>query len=155
MTNDVYRVNGPRVISENIDGELILVNMEKGTYYSTDDVGAELWRLIESGCRVSDMFDALHSQYDAGPEQIAEAISTFLARLKEEDLISIDESPGAHPAPKWALSDVRRAFRVPVLQSYRDMQDMLSLDPIHDVEAAGWPVPKVDDEGPAATPKTA
>jgi hypothetical protein len=26
------------------------------------------------------------------------------------------------------------------------MQDMLSLDPIHDVEAAGWPVPRSDDE---------
>jgi hypothetical protein len=26
------------------------------------------------------------------------------------------------------------------------MQDMLALDPIHDVEAAGWPVPKPDDD---------
>ena len=154
MTNEVYRVNGPRVISENIDGELILVHMEKGTYYSTDEVGAELWRLIEMGCRVSDMFDALHSQYDAGPEQIANAISTFLTRLRDEDLITIDETPGANAAPKWALSDVRRAFRMPELHSYRDMQDMLSLDPIHDVEAAGWPVPKIDDD-PAVTPKTA
>ena len=35
---DVYRVNSPRVIFENIDGELILVHMEKGAYFTTDEV---------------------------------------------------------------------------------------------------------------------
>ena len=153
MTNDVYRINGPRVISENIDGELILVHMEKGTYYSADEVGAELWRLIEAGCRVSEMFDSLHSQYDAGPEEIANAIATFLARLREEDLITVDDSPGGHATQRWAPTEIRRVFRPAVLSAYRDMQDMLSLDPIHDVEAAGWPVPKIDD-GPAV-PKAA
>src|SRR5262245_43375959 len=47
--NTVYRVNGPRVIFENIEGELILVNMEKGCYYSTDQVGADVWAFIEAG----------------------------------------------------------------------------------------------------------
>lgn len=154
MPNDAYRVNGPRVISENIDGEVILVHMEKGSYYSTDGVGAELWRLIEAGSSVSEMFDALHAQYDAGPEDIANGISTFIERLQDEDLITVDESRRESAGRKWSLSDVRQVFRAPVLNAYRDMQDMLALDPIHDVEAAGWPVPKADDD-PAAPPETA
>ena len=33
-------------------------------------------------------------------------------------------------------------FEPPTLSKYKDMQDMLLLDPVHDVEEAGWPEPK-------------
>ena len=147
---DIYRVNSPRVIFENIDGELILVHMERGAYYTTDEVGAVLWGLIETRCSVSDMCDALESRYDADLPEIERAVSTFLARLVEEDLVCNGElsSPGAKP--ERPPNGEKRPFRAPTLQSYRDMQDMLSLDPIHDVEAAGWPVPKADDDPPVS-----
>ena len=150
MTNQAYRINGPRVIFENIEGELIMVHLEKGTYYSTDEVGAALWSLIEAGCTAGEMCDALQAQYGAGSTEIADAVSTFLVRLIEEDLISTEVPAGERVAPRRLSPQGSRPFRPPVLQSYRDMQDMLSLDPIHDVEAAGWPVPRVDDEAPAA-----
>ena len=148
--SEVYRVNGPRVISEQIDGELILVNMEKGTYYSTDGVGAALWRLVETGCTESDMIDTLHSAYGAGSDIITEAVTAFLARLREEDLVTLEEAPGRARGPVPHLSDLPGAFSSPILQSFSDMQDMLSLDPIHDVEAAGWPVPKMNDDRAAS-----
>jgi len=150
MTNQVYRINAPRVIFENIDGELILVHMERGTYYSTDEVGAVLWNLIEAGCTAGEMCDALQAQYGAGSEEIAAAVSAFLTRLADEDLVSPQSVSGERVAPRRLSPSGIRPFRPPVLQSYRDMQDMLSLDPIHDVEAAGWPVPRVDDQAPAA-----
>ena len=151
MTRDSYRVNGPRVIFEDIDGELILVHMERGTYYTTDEVGAELWRLIETGCSGAEMCEALQSRYDADPDELARAVSAFLARLREEDLVATEESSNGRATVPPAPNGARRPFRPPVLQSYRDMQDMLSLDPIHDVEAAGWPVPKLGDDPPLAS----
>jgi hypothetical protein len=146
MSYDVYRVNRPRVIYENIDGELILVHMERGAYYTTDEAGALLWNLIESRCTVSEMREALESQFEATPQEIEAATTSFLAQLVAEDLVSredaaADRTPARHPLPI-----AKRAFRPPCLQTYRDMQDMLSLDPIHDVEAAGWPVPKLDGD---------
>jgi len=149
--NDVYRVNGPRVISENIDGELILVNMELGTYYSTEGVGAEVWRLIEAGCSVSEMCDELQALYEIGPEEIADTVFAFITRLKNESLVVNGETRSEGARPPATPRDVKRVFRKPVLQAYRDMQGMLSLDPIHDVEAAGWPVPKMEEEPPAAS----
>ena len=148
---DVYRVNSPRVIFENIDGELILVHMEKGAYYTTDEIGAELWGLIDMRCSVSEMCDALRSRYDADPRVIEHAVSAFLGRLVEEDLVSNGESSSPGARPESPPPGEKRPFRPPVLQSYRDMQDMLSLDPIHDVEAAGWPVPKADSDPPPAS----
>ena len=149
--NDVYRVNGPRVISENIDGELILVNMERGTYYSTDGVGAEIWRFIEEGCCISEMCDAILAQYEAGPDEIRDTVFAFIARLEEEGLVTNGDWRGEGSRPSGPRPVVKRSFQRPVLQGYRDMQDMLSLDPIHDVEAAGWPVPKLDEDSSEAT----
>jgi hypothetical protein len=42
------------------------------------------------------------------------------------------------------------AFTQPVLEVYTDMQDLLLLDPIHEVdEEAGWPSPKPPGEAVA------
>lgn len=154
MKNDIYRVNGPRIIFENIEGELILVHMEKGTYYSTDAIGAELWALIETGCSAAEMCDVLLCTYDATPAEVDVAVAAFLARLCDEELVATEASPGDRPLPSRRMKDQRLPFQPPALNAYRDMADMLSLDPIHDVEAAGWPVPRTDIE-PAAAPHPA
>lgn len=143
---DVYRVNSPRVIFENIDGELILVHMEKGAYFTTDEVGALLWDLIEARATVGEMVGVLRAEYEADPPEIEAALASFLARLIEEDLVSLETPAADRTPPSRTAVAARRPFRAPALQSYRDMQDMLALDPIHDVEAAGWPVPKADDD---------
>jgi hypothetical protein len=40
------------------------------------------------------------------------------------------------PEPLTAAAAITAA---PVLEKYTDMQELLLLDPIHDVEEAGWP----------------
>lgn len=142
MHSRVYRVSGPRVIFENVDNELILVHMERGTYYSTDEVGALMWAMIESGASAEDLRAALDARYDANPETIADAVAEFLARLLREELVTVEDVWGPQPIRAPRPEAVRLPFRPPVLNVYQDMQDMLSLDPIHDVEAAGWPVPR-------------
>ena len=144
----VYRVNGPRVIFENIDGELILVNMEKGCYYSTDQVGADVWALIEAGHSVSEIHDSLRFRYSGEPHDITAALEAFLARLREEELVVPEDEPADRKVPNLATLDHRPDFHAPALEKYTDMRDMLLLDPVHDVEAAGWPVPKVEEAWP-------
>jgi hypothetical protein len=52
-----------------------------------------------------------------------------------------DGAPAASPL-ELPASEMRE-FQPPVLESYSDMQDILLLDPIHEVDdKAGWPNPK-------------
>ena len=37
------------------------------------------------------------------------------------------------------LSADRRGYEPPILNRYDDLQNLALLDPIHDVEEAGWP----------------
>lgn len=36
-------------------------------------------------------------------------------------------------------------FEEPIFHKYTDMEDLLLLDPIHDVDETGWPKPHQDD----------
>jgi len=145
-----YRINRPRVIFENIEGELILVNMEKGCYFSTDAVGAAIWDLIESGSSVQDIIQALRFRFEGDAQDIAHAVHAFIARLEREELIVPGTPADANGVATPESPSHRPAFASPELQKYTDMRDMLLLDPVHDVEAQGWPVPKVEPGWPAA-----
>ena len=142
----VFRVSGPRVIFECIDGELILVHMERGTYFSTDEVGAFIWSLIEGRASRTEILRAVEERYEDTGEGIVGAVARFLGRLLDEDLVAVEMESDESRLPMPPASGRKLPFVVPSLQAYQDMQDMLSLDPIHDVEAAGWPIPKMDDD---------
>jgi hypothetical protein len=152
-----FRVNTPSVASETIDGEVIMIHLRTGCYYSTDKVGAEIWSRLEKGAPVDQIVDGLAEQYACDPTSAEEAVGRFLERLQSEDLVvpepSVPEpsngaravaAPGSAPGGRAAAPP---PLNPPVLQKYEDLQDLLLLDPIHDTDAAGWPVAKADRPG--------
>lgn len=137
-----FRVNMPDVVHEVIDGEAVIVNLSNGVYYSVDRSGADVWALIETRMPVPVIVETLAARYTGSREDIATGVAQFLAQLREERLIVPDEE-GAEAgaslgAPGAAPDGYRPRFEIPVLQRYTDMEDLLLLDPIHDVDDQGW-----------------
>jgi hypothetical protein len=72
----------------------------------------------------------------------------FLNQLQQEGLvIAIDDKSTDSPLPQnWkdqiTVNGNKTVFNAPVLNKYTDMQDLLLLDPIHEVDATGWPSTK-------------
>jgi hypothetical protein len=138
----VFRANTPHVVHEIIDGEAILVNMQTGRYYSASEIGAVVWGLIEAGAPVSAIVDRVAARYRGAREEIAAGIERFLAELEREGLIVPHEGAVAVGDGAGAGRDVPPAgapFVPPALRAYTDMEDLLLLDPIHDVDETGWP----------------
>jgi hypothetical protein len=42
------------------------------------------------------------------------------------------------------LPTAHAPYKAPALAVHEDMQDLITLDPIHDVDQVGWPTRKVD-----------
>lgn len=137
-----FRVKGSNVMSETIDGEVIVINLATGTYYSLREAAAATWSLVERGATAEDVSATLETRYDGSQAAIMDAVQTFLSDLEHEELVaSTNEQNGAgeHAVlPDEAGSD-RRPFQAPVLEKYTDMQELILLDPVHEVGAAGWP----------------
>jgi hypothetical protein len=138
--NDRYRVNKPDVILENFDDEIVIVNLESGNYYSIDAIGAEIWTMLQRGATVAEIAVQLSRKYDATIQIIEKAVMEFIRGILSERLIVTDANVAVQPYPPDAsVSNVRKPFALPAMHKYTDMQELLLVDPIHEVDETGWP----------------
>ena len=129
-----YRVASPKIVWQCFEDELVVINLESGKYYSVNSTGSAIWRLMEAGW--SPATAASHLLDHAPSEESREQVFAFWAKMREEGLISPD------PDPKAARrEDVPAAgpWSPPSIAVFSDMEDLFLLDPIHDVDEAGWP----------------
>jgi hypothetical protein len=139
MTASKYRVNAPKVVYEAFEDETVLINLDSGNYYSFSGSGALIWDRIVHGDSVGSVTENLQEHFGVS-DGIAPAVEDFVRELVEENLI-VKDSSGAGKnirQPKAEIPSPCR-FEKPMLQKYSDMQDLLLLDPIHEVDEMGWP----------------
>ena len=134
----VYGVDEANVINDTIDGEVVIVNLTEGTYYTLQGVGAEVWHWLQKHpCDLDFVVSELCRSFALGAEQIGPGLESFWEELIREGLLCARVAPSAPPS--WTL--VPGPYQQPKLQKYTDLQDMLLFDPIHNVdEKQGWPV---------------
>ncbi|MBT2616221.1 MULTISPECIES: lasso peptide biosynthesis PqqD family chaperone [unclassified Bacillus (in: firmicutes)] len=84
--NNVITQNQGNIVSD-MDGELVMLSIEKGNYYNLGVLGGEIWSLIEKPIKISDLLDKLISQYDVSQQECEEEVLSFLSDLYNEGLI--------------------------------------------------------------------
>ncbi len=128
-------VRGGDVVHESVDGEVVIVDLASGVYFSTDGVGAVVWEHLSAGTSLQQLADWARSTY---PDQAdaAEAVSLFVQQAHAQSLLVESDDP-TPPAPEVTAPS---SYAAPTLQAFDDMESLLLLDPIHDVEPEkGWP----------------
>lgn len=137
-----FRVNAPPVVHESFDDEVVLVNLETGVYYSLDRPGVPLWGWVDAGASVGEMVAAARDGCAGDAAEIEAGVRRLLAELCDERLIVVDPAPprAAVPAPQDRAGE-RPPFQAPTLTKFSDMAELLTVDPIHEVGAGGWPEP--------------
>lgn len=133
--NGPFAPNGDDVVAKTIDGELIIIRLSDGTYYSMDGAGARTWQLIECHQDLPTMVETISRWYEVAPATLEHDLASLLAELRDEGLIT-----GAAGAPADTAEEAPPAARLPYeaprLHVYRDMGNLLALDP---------PTPGIDD----------
>jgi coenzyme PQQ synthesis protein D (PqqD) len=136
-----YRVNTPHVIAETIGGETIIVHLSTGCYFNLGGTAVEIWEGIADERPTSSITTQLVLRYDASPGEVEAAFSRLLEELQREELIVAMDDDGVpvatEPAPEPAVA--RPPFVEPSVSKFTDMQDIILLDPVHEVDARGWP----------------
>lgn len=137
----------PQIIHEVIDGETMLVRLDSGNYYSMNPTGGQVWFFIEKGASESQIVSQFTALYGLD-KNAGEQIGIFIKQLIAEELIFPNgNSPDAKIAFKSDnLQQMTSLFEPPLINKYSDMQELLILDPIHDVSDAGWPNPKSEND---------
>jgi hypothetical protein len=138
MNRETYRVEGEHIVSEEIDGETLVINYDTGTYYSFIGPSSFAWKLIGDGSPISAVIDALGNAYAAEAGAIEKSMLDFLPQLKAAGLIAPGDAVAATSSAVSAPAE-KAPFAPLEFKTFTDLQDLLVLDPIHDVDQTGWP----------------
>jgi len=108
----------------------------------------EIWSLIEKHIPLYEIIEDISRRYKGNGTMIEQAVLHLVNELNQENLIIEDNSETSETNSGFDYREIsgaetkRMAFEAPILHKYNDMQELLLLDPIHDVEETGWPSSK-------------
>jgi hypothetical protein len=124
----------PQVVDEVFDAETVVVHLESGCYYSFDPAATVLWGYLADGA------DAQRLAELSGLP--AADVESFVATLLAEDLLVEVDGDGSQGAEPVDVSSLVAAGGAPAFERFTDMQDLLLIDPVHDIaiDGDGWPV---------------
>lgn len=86
MTDHAWRIRDDAVFRE-LDGEAVVLNLETGTYFGLNSVGATIWQLVERHGHVGAVVDGVTRRYDVSRERAHADVIALTARLVEKGLI--------------------------------------------------------------------
>ena len=66
-----YQINRPDVMMESFEGEVIIIHMKRGNYYSLRGSAPVIWDMIGQGCSLEKTGDDLAARYPALAEPAA------------------------------------------------------------------------------------
>jgi len=140
-----YQVANSELVYDNIEGEVILLDLDTGTYYQLVKNAVPVWNWLVEGFGVSEIASRFAPAFPNETPPIADSIRSFVQQLLAEHLMMPLADDAVVPAPEtpfvWS-PDPAEAFVAPALLKYTDMQSLLLLDPIHDIDSQGWPILK-------------
>jgi hypothetical protein len=124
-----FRPRDEEVASKVIDGEAIIINLANGVYYSMDKVGALVWDRLQAGHTLDDVITAVTGSYDVPREQAESHVRDLVQELVQENLVVATENGAAAPTERAMEQQEKAPYDIPKLNIYRDMGDLLALDP--------------------------
>ena len=136
-TEKTYKINDQKVIHETLDGETIIINLENGNYFSMNASGAIVWDLLEKQGSVQTIVQALTNRFEIDDVSVLSTVTDLVTFLLNENLIL--EAETSIDSNAQDTIEQKEVYLIPLIEKYEDMQEMLLADPIHDVEAMGWP----------------
>ena len=80
-------------ISCDLEGEAAILNLNSGTYFGLDPVGAMIWSLIVQPRRVAEIRNALIEQFDVEAERCSRDLLQLLGELQAHGLIQVVDEP--------------------------------------------------------------
>jgi hypothetical protein len=120
-------IDSPTVISDEVDGETLALNLATGAYYVIPRASGPVWRALACGVPAADIL--------AGTDDPrSPALAAYVQALLAAGLLRPAASAAATGPLQWAADDLQ-------VEAHTDMADLLGLDPIHDAdENVGWPM---------------
>lgn len=78
-----------KVLSTDIDDEMVLLDMKSEKYFGFDEVGASIWQAIQRNESLTEVYEILIAEYRVKPEILKKDLLDFINQLEERGVINL------------------------------------------------------------------
>ena len=86
---DVNVKHAVGIVSADMDGEKVMMNIEKGKYYGLDCIGSRIWELLEGPNTVRKVVGTLLKEYNVEEKNCQQDVLAFISKLYAQGLVDI------------------------------------------------------------------
>ncbi|WAT17026.1 PqqD family protein [Aurantiacibacter sp. MUD11] len=80
------------IVSRDVGGETVLLDLEAGTYFGLNHVGGRLWQLLEGGSRsLKQLCDELEREFEVDRSVLEADVVALANELQENGLAKIEQ----------------------------------------------------------------
>ncbi len=77
----------PNLVSTDMDGETVMMSIDKGAYFGIGGIGPDLWELLAAPQTIDSLVTAICAEYDVAASDARRDIEDFLGRMVQNDLV--------------------------------------------------------------------
>ena len=77
------------VFAQEVDGEMVLLDMESENYFGLDEVGTAIWQAMQEYGTLKEVLNALLEQYEVESEVLENDLEDFVGKLVESGLVEV------------------------------------------------------------------
>jgi len=89
LSQDIFKTTD-EVTWRDVNGELVVLRLTSGEYYSFNSIGRLTWMNITEGKSIAEVVDAIAAEYEVSHEQAESDVHSFVEGLLTNDLLYKD-----------------------------------------------------------------
>ena len=89
FTHDTPMVRHPELVAAEMDGDLVMMSIERGEYYGVGGVGPRVWELLEEPISIDGLTATICSEFEVEEARCREDVTQFVTQMSEMGLIQI------------------------------------------------------------------
>ncbi len=79
------------VLSQELDGEMVLLHLDREHYYGLNEAGARMWQLLSQGKSTDEVIQELLGEYEVDEETLRGDLSRLISQLSAAELARPEE----------------------------------------------------------------
>ena len=89
MANTTY-IRNNETISGRLHDELVMMDIEKGKYFSLNQVATTIWDMLEQPLSLEEVCNRLTGEFDIDPEQCRKEVESYLEEMQKLGLVVLN-----------------------------------------------------------------
>ena len=84
----------PYVVARTVGADAVILDLESGTYFGLDPVGARMWQLIEAGKSLAGLCDEMNEEYEVSRDVLERDALALVGELADKKLVFLQKKTG-------------------------------------------------------------